>query len=129
VGEAQHIVQEQRGPLAWRQALQGGHEGQADLLTADYLILRVTCPVQVGVADWLDPRQFGVGGPGHRAGSGGQPVTGRTNAGPLGTKPVEADVGCDALQPGAERPRAVVGGQLAPRPLERVLGGILCVGA
>jgi hypothetical protein len=40
-GESQHIVQQQRGALTGRQDLQRGHEGQADLLTADHLILGV----------------------------------------------------------------------------------------
>jgi hypothetical protein len=53
VGESQHIVQQQRGALTWRQELQRSHEGQADLLPADHLILGVLRHAQVSVANRL----------------------------------------------------------------------------
>src|SRR5579863_9793141 len=108
MGEAQHIVQQQRGPLPRRQELQRGHEGQADLLTADDLILRVERYPQVGVADRLDPSQLRVGRPGPDAGLRGRSVAYRADPGPPGPQPIETDVGRDALEPGAERPRTVV---------------------
>ncbi len=50
-------MQQQGGTLTGGETLQGGNEGQADLLPADQFILRVAGTRQLRVADWLDARR------------------------------------------------------------------------
>ncbi len=112
---AEDVAGDQRGALPRRQDLERGQERQRDGLPRDghrlgLLVARrglVEQPVGVG----LQPRHLGM----------------RVRRGPPGAAPehVQADVGGDPVQPGAELRPAVEAGPAAPGLQERLLHRVL----
>ncbi len=124
---AQHLAQDQHGPLAGREVLQGGHEGQPDGLAGRGQIRRVGVDAQDPVVgDRRHPqvlRQHGaeVGGVRRRR---GPEVDGPGPALPA-PEHVQAHVGGDAVQPRAESRPTLVGVDGPPGPDHRLLDGVL----
>src|SRR5262245_11921717 len=93
VAEAKHVVEQQCRTLTWRQALQGGDKGKADLFAADDFVLRAHRPGEVVVADRLHPGQLRLGWRERRTRPGRGAVTGRVPACLPCPQHVEADIG------------------------------------
>ena len=128
--EAEHLAQDQHGALGRRQVLEGDDEGQLDalaLLVAGVRggepVLDAELLVRVGLdPDRLDQRLA-------RAARGDRPRARSPRAAPASAGArdrVEAGVGGDLVEPGANRAAALELRQAAPGPqlrlLERVLG-------
>ena len=127
--ESEDVAQDEDGDLARRQDLQGGHEGQGDgfgLLVAGLRPGRhLDRTLQEGVGKRLEPDDLVEPGRLGRFHAGHVPLLGRAPAGRAAR--VEAPVGGDLVQPGAQRGAsldepadALPGGQ--QRVLEGVLG-------
>ena len=104
-GEAEHLAEDQRRALAWRQVLERGDEGELDALAL--LVARLGRRVAVLHAELLvrvglDPDGLDDGLARSRVGiSGGCVVGGQHALGPRAIC-VEADVGRDLVEPGAQ---------------------------
>ena len=116
---AEHVAEDQRGPLAGRQHLQGGQERQLDRLALDDdgvgLVVGRRDLVEQPVGVGLQPRHLGE-----------RPEVG--DAARPAPDHVEADVGGDAVEPGPEHrvaveacrgPATPAGTSPAPRPRPR----------
>jgi hypothetical protein len=126
--EPEHVAQHERGRLAGRHALQGGDEGQFDRLGGLVAGLWARC----GVGDAFE-QVIGVGlQPCDLAAAGG--IRGAERGDRLGRNPaagtaqrVEALVGRDAVQPGAQGRALLEPGQPAPGREQRLLQQVLGV--
>jgi hypothetical protein len=128
--EAEHLAQDEDGALVGGQVLQRGDEGELHALAA--LVARLGAGEAVGEPervvgvglhpDRLDHRHAGAG-----VGIGGGAVVDRQH--PLGPPRdlVEAGVGRDRVEPGAQRAAALEPRQALPGPQQRVLEGVLGV--
>jgi len=127
--ESEHIAQDEHGNLAGRQDLKGGHEGQGDgfgLLVpglgpgrrpGDVLQERVRERLEPG--DLAEPGRLGRHDAGNVPFPGGSP--------PGRAKQVEAPVGGDPVQPGAQRGAFLESAEALPCGQQRVLDGVLGV--
>jgi hypothetical protein len=127
--ESEDVAQDEDSELARRQDLQGGHEGQRDgfgLLVAGLRAERhVDRALEEGVGKWLEPHDLAEPGRLGRFNLGHVPLLGRASAG----RPtrVEAPVGGDPVEPGAERGAAFEPSEALPGGQQRVLEGVLGV--
>ncbi len=127
--ESEDVAQDEHGELARRQDLKGGHEGQGDgfgLLVAGFRAeRRVDGTLEEGVGIWLEPDDFAEPGRLGRFNIGHVPLLGRASAG----RPtrVEAPVGGDPVEPGAERGASLEPSEALPGGQQRVLQGVLGV--
>jgi hypothetical protein len=128
-GESEDVAQDEDGELAGRQGLEGGDEGQGDgfgLLVAGFGAERhVDSPLHEGVGKWFEP--YGLAEPGRlgRLDPGDVPLLGGSPTGR--TKGVEASVGGDAVEPGAQRGPFLEPCEALPGAQQRVLQGVLGV--
>ena len=129
--EAEDVAQDEDGDLAWRQQLQGGHEGQRDgfgLLVAGLRPGRhVDGTLEEGVRKRLQPDGLVARGRHERFVLRHVPLPGRAPA--RCAARVEAPVGGDLVQPGAQR-GAFLGepADALPGGQHRLLDGVLGVG-
>ena len=122
----QHLAQDQHGPLPGRQLLQGGDEGEADRLPGDRHLGRVVVGAEdAAVGDRLQPAVLGQGVAGTGRCRHGRPEIHRAGPPLASAEEVEADVGGDAVEPGAQRRPSLEAIDAAPRPDQRLLGGVL----
>ena len=127
--EPEDVAQDEHGELAGRQYLQCAHEGQGDgfgLLVAGLGAERhVDRPLEEGVGKWLEPYQFTEPGRFGRFNLGHVPLPGRASA----RRPtrVEAPVGGDPVEPGADRGASLESSEALPGGQQRVLEGVLGV--
>jgi len=125
--ESEDVAQGEDGELARRQDLKSGHEGQGDgfgLLVAGLGAERhVDRPLEEGVGEWLEPYDLAEPGRLGRFNLGHVPLPGGASAG----RPtrVEAPVGGDAVEPGADRGAALEPSEALPGGKQRVLEGVL----
>ncbi len=116
-GPAEDVAQDQHGTLAWRQVLHGHDEGQLDRLPGDNGLVRVVVgelTAREGLqVEHLRPR-FSV-------------VRGQRNSVTALVQEVQARVGGDAIQPGAQRGPTLERLPAGPRPQERLLSHVLGV--
>ena len=128
--KAQDVAQDEDGDLAGRQGLKGGHEGQRDgfgLLVAGLgAWWRIDDPDEKGVGEGLQPGGLAALGRLGRFHPGDIPLPSGAATGRAAR--VEAPVGGDLVQPGAQRGAALEPGQALPGGQQRVLQGILGVG-
>ena len=116
---AQHLPQDQHGPLPGGELLQGHHERQRHRLAllgdrgrvGAVVGQAVQQPVRVG----LQPRHLGTLRSGHNA------------APPAGLELLQAAGGGDPVQPGAQRSPSLEGVQVPPGPQQGLLSGVLGV--
>src|SRR5262249_32171936 len=100
--ETEHVAQDEYGPLAWRQMLKRGYEGEPDRLA--HLVTRVgprrsvRKPFEEVVGIGFKPGRLDHAG---RLGRFGHADL--LWAAPAGTKQVEAAIGRDPVQPSAQR--------------------------
>ena len=125
---AQDLAQDQHRPLAGRQVLQRGDEGEPDRLAGDGQVGRVavarpaTRPSGIG----CDPGGLGQRRPERRRRRlGGRPEVHRAGAALPPVQHVEAHVGRDAVQPRADRRPALEAVEAPPRPHQRLLHGVV----
>jgi hypothetical protein len=122
--ESEDVAQDEDSELARRQDLQGGHEGQRDgfgLLVAGLRAERhVDRALEEGVGKWLEPHDLAEPGRLGRFNLGHVPLLGRASR-------VEAPVGGDPVEPGAERGAAFEPSEALPGGQQRVLEGVLGV--
>src|SRR6266545_2020430 len=127
--ESEDVAQDEHGELARRQDLKRGHEGQGDgfgLLVAGLGPERhVDRPLQEGVGIWLEPYKFAEPGRLGRFNLGHVPPPGGASAGRAPR--VEAPVGGDPVEPGADRGAALEPSEALPGSQQRVLEGVLGV--
>ncbi len=124
---AQHFDQQQHGALLRRQALERGHEREADTLLQHCGSRRIgICGQGAGVRDRLEPMraralgEFVV----HRT---GRALFHRPRPPRAVTQFIEAHIRCDAVQPGAQRGSSVESLQISPRADDGLLHGIVGV--
>ena len=127
--ESEHVAQDEHRELARRQDLQGGHERQRDgfgLLVAGLRAGRHAGRVlQQGVGKRLEPDDLAEPGRLGRFDPGDVPLLGGPPAGRAAC--VQAPVGGDPVQPGAERGALLEPGEALPGGQQRVLHGVLGV--
>jgi hypothetical protein len=124
--EFENVAQDENGELARRQHLKGGHEGQGDgfgLLVAGLRAeLHADRILEEGVGIGLEP--YDLAEPG-RLGRGDVPRHGGSPAGRA--MRVEAPVGGDPVEPGADRGAPLESSEALPGSQQRVLEGVLGV--
>ena len=125
---SEHLAQDEHGALASRQDLQRGHEGQGDGFGLCVAGLRAERDVdapreRVGIR--LEPHDFTEASRLGRLNLGDVPLLGRASAGRA--KRVEAPVGGDPVEPGAERGASLESSEALPGGQERLLQGVLGV--
>ena len=127
--ESEDVAQDEHGELARRQDLKGGHEGQRDgfgLLVAGLRAGRhVDRALEEGVGIRLEPHDLAEPGRLGRFNLGHVPLLGRASAGRAAR--VEAPVGGDPVQPGAQRGASLEPAEALPGGQQRVLQGVLGV--
>ena len=125
--ESEDVAQDEHGELARRQDLQRGHEGQRDgfgLLVAGLRAgRRVDRTLEEGVGKRLEPYDLAEPGRLGRFNPGDVPLLGGAPAG-RATR-VEAPVGGDPVEPGAERGASLEPAEALPGGQQRVLQGVL----
>ena len=125
--ESEDVAQDEDGELARRQHLKGGHEGQRDgfgLLVAGLRAERhVDRTLEEGVGKRLEPYDLAEPGWLGRFNLGHVPLLRGASAGR--TTHVEAPVGGDPVEPGAERGAALEPSEALPGGQQRVLEGVL----
>lgn len=125
-GPAEHLAQDQHRPLPGRQPLQRGDERQPHRLPGDRGLGRVAGRRQHPfVRDRPDPGRLGQPGPdrGVHARRGGQ--VHRPGPALAAPEQVQADVGGDPVEPGAQRGAPLEAVVAAPGPHHRLLHGVL----
>ncbi len=126
-GEAEHVAQEQHGPLPRRQPLHRGDEGQRDRLACLVPGLRSWFgggqPLEQVVRTGLEPGRLAEpGGLGRRRARRHRPLA------PAHRAPhVQAAAGGDPVQPGPDRGAPLEPAQALPGRQQRVLQGVLRV--
>jgi hypothetical protein len=120
---SEDLAQDQHGALARGQDLQCGHEGQGDRFGLFVACLRAQRRVdrtfQEGVGIWLEPHDFAEPSRLRRLNPGDVPLLGRAPVGPA--KRVEAPVGGDPIEPGADRGASLEPAEALPGRQQRVL--------
>ncbi len=123
------VAQDEHRELARRQELQCGHEGQGDgfgLFVAGLRAGRhVDRTLEEGVGEWLEPYDFAEPGRLGRFDVGDVPLLGGSSAGRA--KRVQAPVGCDPIEPAADRGAPLETSEALPSGQQRVLQGVLGV--
>ena len=127
--EPEDVAQDQDGELAGGQDLQGGHEGQRDGLGRLVAGLRsgrhVHRALEERVGIGLEPHDLAEPGRRGRFHPGYVPLLGRAPAGRPAR--VQAPVGGDPVEPGADRGAPLEAGEALPGGQQRVLQGVLGV--
>ena len=125
----EHVAQDQHGELARGQDLQRGDEGQRDgfgLFVAGLGAERhVDRALEEGVGKRLEPHDLAEPGRLGRLDPGDVPLLGRAPAGRA--QRVEAPVGGDPVEPGADRGASLEPAEALPGGQQRVLQGVLGV--
>ena len=123
---AQHLPQDEHGPLAGRQVLQGGDEGEADRVARRRQLGRVGLGTErLGVGQRADPRGLGEPGRERRVGGGRRAEVHRPGP-PLGAaEHVEAHVRGDAVEPRPQGRAALEAVEGPPGPHHRLLHRVL----
>ena len=121
----QHLAQDEHRPLLRREVLQGADERQPDRLLGRGDLARVTLGDDATVGDRLDPRRLAACR--ERGPLGDLRLAEVHRPGPplLAAQHVQADVRCDAIQPGPQRGAALERVVGLPRPDHRLLHGVL----
>ena len=122
---AQHLAEDEDGPLSGREVLERGNERQPHRLSRDRHVRGIAIGHDTAVRHRLDPDRLGKRRRKRRVGALGRVEVHGPRAALARSEHREADVGGDAVQPGAKRRAAlelVVG---APRTDERLLDGVL----
>ena len=126
----EHVAQHQHRPLAGRDPLQAGDEGEADRLLGLVAGVGPLCPVgqplEQGVGIGLEPDRLAAPGRLRRPGRAARRVH---VLGPpaLVAERVEAAVGGDPVEPGAQRGAPLEPGEPAPGREQRLLDHVLGV--
>ena len=125
--ESEHVAQNEDGELARRQNLKGGHEGEGDgfgLLVAGLRAKRhIDRTLEKGVGKRLQPYNLAEPGRLRWYNSGKVPLLGGSSAGRAAR--IEAPVGGDPIEPGAERGAFLELTKAFPGGQQRLLQGVL----
>src|SRR6266536_370243 len=127
--ESENVAQDEHGELARRQDLQGGHKGQGDgfgpLVAGLRAERRVDGTLEQGVGKWLEPDDVAEPGRLGRFNIGHVPLLGQPSAGRPSR--VEAPVGGEPVEPGAQRGAFLEPSEASPGGHQRVLRCVLGV--